>query len=145
MCFAARSEVPYRSTIGVTGAPMLAMKSIEAASMIGIMALARSSKRWRRLGADGTLAMPSAVLKKASSRRFSDGVEIALARAEQTDVTLHTIGVCNAMAQPDLGKVAVEVGVAKRTADQCQARMRREAVGVRSHDIEAPHVPSPTK
>jgi len=46
-----------------------------------------------------------------------DGIEIALARAQQPDVALHTIGVRNAVAQRDRSEVEAEPREAERSSD----------------------------
>ncbi len=69
-----------------------------------------------------------------------DGVEIALGRAQEPDVTLHAIGVRDAVAQWDRLQVAVQARVPKCPADQRQSRMRGQFSRVGLHDIEAPHV-----
>ena len=84
--------------------------------------------------------MPSAVLKKVILAAGLDGVEIAFCRAEKTDVTLEAIGMGDAMAQRDRGKVLIKARFLKRTADERQARMRCQCAAIRSHNLEAPHI-----
>ena len=69
-----------------------------------------------------------------------DGIEIALAGADDADIADDAVGMRDAVAQRD---VVVEVGAepreAERAADEGEARMRGGRVGVRLHDLEAPH------
>jgi hypothetical protein len=51
----------------------------------------------------------------------------------------------DALPERDRGEIDREVGVAERAADQSQTRMGCERIGVRPHDLEAPHPPSPAK
>ena len=69
-----------------------------------------------------------------------DRIEIALARRKQRDVADEAVGVCDAVAQRDRGEVTGEAGAGDCPADEREARMRREPIGISLHDLEASHL-----
>ena len=103
-----------------------------------VEALAQARRRRHLPDAERTLEerIPAFVL---------DGIEIALGRAQQSDVALHAISVGDAMAQRDRLEVAVKARVPKRPTDQSQPRMGGQRISIRSNDLETPHLPSPAK
>ena len=69
-----------------------------------------------------------------------DRLEIALSRADDADVAGDAGGMRDAVAQRD---VVVEVGTeprqTERPADESETRMGGSRIGLRLHDLEAPH------
>ena len=74
-----------------------------------------------------------------------DRIEIALASAEQSDVAFDAIGMGNAVPKRDRRQVFRKAGVPDCTPDQRQSRVRGQRISSRSHDLEAPHRPSPAE
>ena len=68
-----------------------------------------------------------------------DGVEIALARAQQPDVALDAIGVRDAVPQRNPIEALGQARPAERASDQRQTRVRGDGVRSGLHDLEAAH------
>jgi hypothetical protein len=97
-----------------------------------VEALAQARCRWH-------LGQAERRLEELIRAPALDGVEIALAGAQQPDVALHAIGVRDPVPQRDPIEALGQARLAERASDQRQTRVRGDGVRAGLHDLEAAH------
>lgn len=92
--------------------------------------LALASRRWRRVGEDGTLRRCKCAGKEGVCALGFDGIEVVLAQAQQAEVALQNVAVGDARAHGEGGvHQGVQVDALEVFANQGQTRLAAQVLG----------------